>query len=76
MTLIIAGTVRVPCENLEAFRPHMLAMLTASSPDPRASTRVPSRFANGAERLEASAEPTANGSVVKPLCNGEKPSPS
>ena len=30
MTLIIAGTVRVPPENLEAFKPHMLAMLTAS----------------------------------------------
>ncbi|MDF2901586.1 MAG: antibiotic biosynthesis monooxygenase [Phenylobacterium sp.] len=30
MTLIIAGTVRVPVENLEAFRPHMLAMLEAS----------------------------------------------
>ena len=30
MTLIIAGTVRVPPENIEAFRPHMLAMLTAS----------------------------------------------
>ncbi len=30
MTLIIAGTVRVPPENLEAFRPHMMAMLTAS----------------------------------------------
>ena len=30
MTLIIAGTVRVPAGNLEAFRPHMLAMLTAS----------------------------------------------
>ena len=30
MTLIIAGTVRVPPENLEAFKPHMLAMLSAS----------------------------------------------
>ena len=30
MTLIIAGTVRVPPENLERFRPHMQAMLTAS----------------------------------------------
>ena len=30
MTLIIAGTVRVPPENLEAFRPHMLAMMAAS----------------------------------------------
>ena len=30
MTLIIAGTVRVPPENLERFRPHMRAMLTAS----------------------------------------------
>ena len=30
MTLIIAGTVRVPVENLQAFRPHMLAMLEAS----------------------------------------------
>jgi quinol monooxygenase YgiN len=30
MTLIIAGTVRVPPENIEAFKPHMLAMLTAS----------------------------------------------
>jgi len=28
--LVIAGTVRVPPENLERFRPHMLAMLTAS----------------------------------------------
>lgn len=30
MSLIIAGTVRLAPENLEAFRPHMLAMLTAS----------------------------------------------
>ena len=30
MTLLIAGTVRVPPENLAAFRPHMLAMLAAS----------------------------------------------
>ena len=30
MTLIIAGVVRAPPENLEAFRPHMLAMLAAS----------------------------------------------
>lgn len=30
MTLVIAGTVRVPTQNLEAFRPHMLAMLEAS----------------------------------------------
>jgi quinol monooxygenase YgiN len=30
LTLIIAGTVRVPPENLERFKPHMLAMLAAS----------------------------------------------
>lgn len=30
MSIIVAGTVRVPPENLERFRPHMLAMLTAS----------------------------------------------
>lgn len=30
MTILIAGTVRVPPEHLEAFRPHMLAMLEAS----------------------------------------------
>ena len=30
MTLILAGTVRVPPENLDRFRPHMLAMMTAS----------------------------------------------
>ncbi len=30
MSLIIAGTVRVPPEKLEAFRPHMIAMLTAT----------------------------------------------
>ncbi|MCA3757281.1 MAG: antibiotic biosynthesis monooxygenase [Phenylobacterium sp.] len=30
MTLIIAGSVRVPPENLERFRPHMKAMLEAS----------------------------------------------
>ena len=30
MTLIIAGTVQVPPENLEQFKPHMQAMLTAS----------------------------------------------
>lgn len=30
MTLIIAGTVRAPPENLERFKPHMLAMLAAS----------------------------------------------
>lgn len=30
MSIIVAGTVRVPPENLERFRPHMLAMLAAS----------------------------------------------
>ena len=30
MTVLIAGTVRVPPENLEGFRPHMDAMLAAS----------------------------------------------
>jgi quinol monooxygenase YgiN len=30
MTLIIAGTVRAPPGNVAAFRPHMLAMMTAS----------------------------------------------
>ncbi|MCC7267651.1 MAG: antibiotic biosynthesis monooxygenase [Caulobacteraceae bacterium] len=30
MSLIIAGTVRVPPETLDAFRPHMQAMLDAS----------------------------------------------
>jgi quinol monooxygenase YgiN len=28
--LIVAGTVRVPPQNLEAFRPHMAAMMAAS----------------------------------------------
>ena len=30
MSLIVAGTVRVPAENLEGLRPHMLAMMAAS----------------------------------------------
>lgn len=30
MTLVIAGTISVPPDRLEAFRPHMLAMLEAS----------------------------------------------
>lgn len=30
MTVVVAGTIRVPPENLAAFRPHMLAMLAAS----------------------------------------------
>ena len=30
MTLIIAGTVRIPPGNVDRFRPHMLAMMTAS----------------------------------------------
>jgi len=30
MTLLIAGTVRVPPENLDGLRPHMLAMMAAS----------------------------------------------
>lgn len=30
MTLLIAGTVRVPPENVERFKPHMEAMLAAS----------------------------------------------
>jgi quinol monooxygenase YgiN len=30
MSLIVAGTVRVPPQNLEALRPHQLAMLAAS----------------------------------------------
>ena len=30
MKIIVAGTVRVPPENIERLRPHMLAMLAAS----------------------------------------------
>ena len=30
MTLIVAGVIRTPPENLERLRPHMLAMLAAS----------------------------------------------
>lgn len=30
MSVIIAGTVRAPLENIERFRPHMLAMVAAS----------------------------------------------
>lgn len=30
MTILIAGTVRVPPQNVERFRPHMAAMLAAS----------------------------------------------
>ncbi|MDO8410338.1 MAG: putative quinol monooxygenase [Phenylobacterium sp.] len=30
MSLVIAGTIRVPAARLAAFRPHMLAMLEAS----------------------------------------------
>ena len=30
MTLIVAGTVRVPPENLDALRPHMITMMAAS----------------------------------------------
>ena len=30
MSLVIAGTIRVPPERLDAFRPHMIAMLGAS----------------------------------------------
>jgi quinol monooxygenase YgiN len=30
MSLIIAGTVRVPPENVDAFRPYMVEMMTAS----------------------------------------------
>ena len=30
MTVTIAGTFRVPPQNLAAFKPHMAAMLTAS----------------------------------------------
>ena len=30
MTVIVAGTVRIPPENIERFRPHMIAMMTAS----------------------------------------------
>ncbi|MFP5450033.1 MAG: putative quinol monooxygenase [Alphaproteobacteria bacterium] len=30
MSLVIAGTIRVPPERLDAFRPHMIAMLEAS----------------------------------------------
>jgi quinol monooxygenase YgiN len=30
MTLIVAGTVRAPPENLEALRPRMIAMMAAS----------------------------------------------
>ena len=30
MSLVIAGTIRVPPDRLDAFRPHMIAMLEAS----------------------------------------------
>ena len=30
MTLIVAGVVRVPPENLDGLRPHMIAMMTAT----------------------------------------------
>ena len=30
MSLLVAGTIRVPLQNLVDFRPHMLAMLTAT----------------------------------------------
>ena len=30
MSLIVAGTVRVPPENIDRFRPHMKAMMQAS----------------------------------------------
>jgi quinol monooxygenase YgiN len=30
MSLIVAGTVRVPPENLDGLRPHMVAMMTAT----------------------------------------------
>ena len=30
MTLIVAGTVRVPPEAIDRFRPHMIEMMTAS----------------------------------------------
>ncbi len=30
MSLIVAGTVRVPPESLDGLRPHMLAMMTAT----------------------------------------------
>ena len=30
MTLIVAGTVRIPPENLDRFRPHMVEMMAAS----------------------------------------------
>jgi quinol monooxygenase YgiN len=34
VSLIIAGTVRVPPANLDAFRPHMAAMMAASRAEP------------------------------------------
>jgi quinol monooxygenase YgiN len=30
VTLVVAGTFRIPAERLDAFRPHMLTMLAAS----------------------------------------------
>ena len=30
MSVIVAGTVRVPPHNVDAFRPHMIAMMTAT----------------------------------------------
>jgi len=30
VSLILAGTVRIPRQNLDSFRPHMIAMLAAS----------------------------------------------
>ena len=30
MTVLIAGTVRVPADNVDRFRPHMAAMMAAS----------------------------------------------
>ena len=41
MALIIAGTVRVPPEELEALRPHQLRMLAARSLGPTKMASMP-----------------------------------
>ena len=46
MTLVIAGTVRVPADQLDGLRPHMLTMLAASRAEDDELRPLPARAAS------------------------------
>ena len=78
MTLIVAGTVRVPPENLDGLRPHMAAMMAASQAEDgcfdynyaEADTIAESDSRIGAEMVEIPGVSGLKGYLVTPKSAG------